>query len=332
MAELYGVGDSYEVEPMPRVRHSTLLGVTWTLCGAASALVIARLTIRWRYLRGFFIDDYLTILSLVILIANAGLVTSMAPTLYKIALVDAARKKPDRNFDAELTWFQQCQFAFTFLFWTDIWIVKASFLAFFFRLTGQLKWPRRAWWGIAITTALTYIGCVMILPISLTIGLKMSIYQKLGLIGVLCLGCIIAIFALIRAVVNGSDKRMPELSWFSLWTIIESSIAVIVVCLASFKLLFNRKKASNPYSNINGGRLRPNCSSRATSGNFKGPEGVINSIHAADETELDHIDNHHNITVTRSFAVSTIHKMPTLKSESQGSNGIDTESQEIMLN
>ncbi|KAI0010051.1 hypothetical protein F4779DRAFT_616929 [Xylariaceae sp. FL0662B] len=159
MAEVYGIGDSYEVEPMPRVRKSTFLGVTWTLCGLACALVIARLNIRWRYLHGFFIDDYFTILALVVLLANAGLVTITAPTLYKIALVDAARKKPGENFEDELVWFQQCQFAFTFLFWTDLWIVKASFLAFFFRLTGQLKWPRIAWWVITITTALTYVGC-----------------------------------------------------------------------------------------------------------------------------------------------------------------------------
>ncbi|KAI0010050.1 hypothetical protein F4779DRAFT_639715 [Xylariaceae sp. FL0662B] len=160
----------------------------------------------------------------------------------------------------------------------------------------------------------------------------MSVPQKVGLVGVLCLGCIVAIFALIRAVVNGSDKRMPELSWFALWTMIESSIAVMVVCLASFKLIFNRQKSPNPYSDINGGRSRPNYSNRVAGGSFKGGSRVINSIHAkGSETELNHIGNRHNITVTRSFTVSRVHELAVTKPGRQRANWIDTDSQEIML-
>jgi len=86
----------------------------------------------------------------------------------------------------------------------------------------------------------------MMLPISLTIGLNMSPPQKVGLIVVLCLGCIIAVFAIIRAIFNGSDQRTPELSWLTLWTSIESSVAVIVVCLASFKVLLSKPKRNAP--------------------------------------------------------------------------------------
>jgi len=86
----------------------------------------------------------------------------------------------------------------------------------------------------------------MMLPIALTIGLNMSLSQKVGLVAVLCLGCIIAVFAVLRATFNGSDQRTPELSWLTIWTSIESSVAVIVICLASFKVLLSRPKHSPP--------------------------------------------------------------------------------------
>jgi len=74
-------------------------------------------------------------------------------------LVSAGRQAPTPDFLDRLYVFNNAQFAFTFLFWTGLWAVKAAFLAFFYRLTYQLCWPRRAWWVILVLAILSYIGC-----------------------------------------------------------------------------------------------------------------------------------------------------------------------------
>ena len=84
----------------------------------------------------------------------------------------------------------------------------------------------------------------MAIPIWLVFGLKMSLSQKLGLSGVLGLGVIIIIFSVIRIIVTNTAGRQPEISWLALWSSIESSVAVIVACLASFKVLLNSRKGS----------------------------------------------------------------------------------------
>ncbi len=43
--------------------------------------------------------------------------------------------------------------------WTQLWLVKASFLAFFYTLFYGLPQYRKAWWVVVIFTVLAYLGC-----------------------------------------------------------------------------------------------------------------------------------------------------------------------------
>ena len=52
------------------------------------------------------------------------------------------------------------QWADAYLFFTGIWAVKGSFLAFYDGLTNRLTYYRRAWWATIVITILTYIGCL----------------------------------------------------------------------------------------------------------------------------------------------------------------------------
>ncbi|TID24074.1 putative agmatinase 1 [Venturia nashicola] len=65
-----------------------------------------------------------------------------------------------------LTFFLKMQFAQTFIYWTCLWSVKASLLAFFKRLTTNLKGHVIAWWVIIAITALGYIVSVVSYPVS----------------------------------------------------------------------------------------------------------------------------------------------------------------------
>ena len=67
---------------------------------------------------------------------------------------------------ASITQFLKFQFAASMIFWTCVWSVKASFLAFFKRLTTNVKGHYAAWWVILVITVLAYIGCVITYPVS----------------------------------------------------------------------------------------------------------------------------------------------------------------------
>lgn len=68
----------------------------------------------------------------------------------------------------------------------------------------------------------------------------------MGLFLALCLGVVIIIFSVVRIIVTNTDGVHPEVSWLALWSVIESSVAVIVACLTSFKaLLVDRQRAQS---------------------------------------------------------------------------------------
>ena len=83
---------------------------------------------------------------------------------------------------------------------------------------------------------------VIALPIAIVARVHISAPQKVALIGVLSLGLIIIGFAIARIVVTDAQGTHPEISWLSLWSAIESSVAVLVCCLASFKALFTGQR------------------------------------------------------------------------------------------
>ncbi|KAK3075664.1 hypothetical protein LTR53_000812 [Teratosphaeriaceae sp. CCFEE 6253] len=179
----------------------------------------------------------------------------MAPSMYELLAVSVGRETATPAFLLRGSFYLKCQFASTLLFWTCLWSVKASFLAFFRQLTANLKWPRMAWWVVTIITTLAFIGSiitypvsctsfvlVIAIPISIVARVQVSTLQKIALIAVLGLGVIIVGFAIARIIVTDTQGVHPEISWLALWSAIESSVAVIVCCLASFKSLFTAQR------------------------------------------------------------------------------------------
>jgi hypothetical protein len=143
-------------------------GIIWGLCGLAITFVIARIIVRIQFSRKLFADDYFCLLAIFILIGNTVLTQLMAPPMYKILDVSTGRAQPGASFMARSSFYLKAQFASTVLFWSCLWAVKGTFLAFFRRLTNQTKWPRIAWWVVVAITVLAYIGSVITYPVSCT--------------------------------------------------------------------------------------------------------------------------------------------------------------------
>ena len=70
------------------------------------------------------------------------------------------------NLFEEISYFMKLQMAQYMVFWTCLWLVKASFLAFFRRLTNNLRRYVIAWWITVFITAISYCVAVITYPIS----------------------------------------------------------------------------------------------------------------------------------------------------------------------
>ena len=89
-------------------------------------------------------------------------------------------------------------------------------------------------------TLLVGIDCnpVMALGLRLLRRLQISPKEKLALAAIFSVGLIKVTFAIIRVVKIGASATHVNPIWLALWSMIEASVAVAVVCLPSFRVLF----------------------------------------------------------------------------------------------
>jgi hypothetical protein len=141
------------------------------LFGIALLFFIARIAIRVKFNKRVFWDDGWAFFAIICLLANAILTHAMLQPMYvtiKMQQWSASIKRDEGEVDlfASIVQFLKFQFAETMIFWTCLWSVKASFLAFFKRLTTNVRGHLVAWWIIVVITALAYIGCAITYPVS----------------------------------------------------------------------------------------------------------------------------------------------------------------------
>lgn len=87
----------------------------------------------------------------------------------------------------------------------------------------------------------------MALPISFVLKSHLPLAQKLGLVVLFALGfCIIGI-SILRVITLNNEVNHPAASWLLFWGTLESAIAVMTSCFATFKSLFTVCKRSSSY-------------------------------------------------------------------------------------
>lgn len=69
-------------------------------------------------------------------------------------------------------------------------------------------------------------------------NLHISRKEKVALGAIFSVGLIKIAFAVVRVVKIGASARHVNPIWLALWSMIEASVAVVVACLPSFKVLF----------------------------------------------------------------------------------------------
>ncbi|KAF5873295.1 uncharacterized protein Bfra_008576 [Botrytis fragariae] len=87
---------------------------------------------------------------------------------------------------------------------------------------------------------------IMVIPISMLWGTQMKMKRKIAFGIIFSLALITVIFAIVRTTVVSSLTRMPDTSWLYMWSAIETTIAIVVVCLASIRGLFSKEENVKP--------------------------------------------------------------------------------------
>jgi hypothetical protein len=165
--------------------HVSMLATLYTLFVVAVLLFVSRIVIRLVTSKRVFWDDGWALAATLCLLAHVVIVHTMLNPMYitvqmgKKAIADAMAglppPPPPTTPEAiaaataildKVVFYIKMQFTETMVFWTCLWLVKASFLAFFKRLTTNVKAHYIAWWVIAVITGLSYIGAVITYPVS----------------------------------------------------------------------------------------------------------------------------------------------------------------------
>ena len=139
--------------------------------------------VRNRVIRRLTIDDALVWLALGFLIVLGVLYQRITPLMFELAHVLNKEEAPDSHFEERMTQYLKQQFAIIVLFWSCLWAVKGSFLAFYWPLFRRQIVAKRCWEAVLVFNILAYL-LACILP-QLYSCQPLSHYFKLGMLAIL---------------------------------------------------------------------------------------------------------------------------------------------------
>lgn len=82
----------------------------------------------------------------------------------------------------------------------------------------------------------------MSIPIAMLVKVRINMRQKLALAVIFSLVVITMVFAIVRVATLDSLTERPEQTWMYMWSGIENTVAIIIVCLTSYRSIFTRQE------------------------------------------------------------------------------------------
>ncbi|KAJ5124976.1 uncharacterized protein N7515_008801 [Penicillium bovifimosum] len=87
----------------------------------------------------------------------------------------------------------------------------------------------------------------MSLPLRIIWQAKINMQQKIGLAILFCLGFVVVAAAIVRAI-EITGKAYSDQAALAVWSVVESSISIIVGCLPPFRAIISKSNAiQSPY-------------------------------------------------------------------------------------
>ncbi|KAL9085165.1 MAG: hypothetical protein Q9159_004847 [Coniocarpon cinnabarinum] len=236
--------------------------VIWVETGVAILFVLTRGLLRLHSRERPSFDDAFVVFALLCMVISSALYTPVLPAVFLLSDLEKGRvKQPPAKFMAEERRYLKYQFAIIILFWTTIWMVKGSFLAFYKQIfSGQfIGWQRAACLYYATAADIFTDLLIMALPLSILWQLRMNKKTKMALGLLFLVGFVIILFAILRLVYTRPKHAHVNPKWLAVWSSTESCIAVGVSCAPPFrKFLVRRGQQQSASAKVSGPRSAEN--------------------------------------------------------------------------
>ncbi|CAG8214086.1 unnamed protein product [Penicillium olsonii] len=143
-----------------RIPENVFLGVFWALTSISFLFVLFRVYVQLTSFRRLFIDDFLVISAWIIILSAAIIWQVKGKILYELYAISAGTKPFTLDFLPRYNVFMRYNAPFQILFYTGLWCIKFSFMAFFYRLCSKVKKFRIWWFVVLFCTAAVYIASI----------------------------------------------------------------------------------------------------------------------------------------------------------------------------
>ncbi|KAG8533599.1 uncharacterized protein KY384_001339 [Bacidia gigantensis] len=148
-----------------KVSVTTFITVIWVCAVFAITFSIARIAVRFQAFRRLYADDWLVLFALVALLANTTLWQVGRHIMYEtINIFSGQVLQPRPGFEQRIEKWMHINVAAILLFYSGLWAVKLSFLAFFRRMGSKVRNQKAVWNAVTGITVAAYIVCVAIYP------------------------------------------------------------------------------------------------------------------------------------------------------------------------
>ncbi|RAL17658.1 uncharacterized protein BO97DRAFT_430613 [Aspergillus homomorphus CBS 101889] len=140
-----------------KVSRPVFLGVLWTFTASSTVFVVARVVIRLKTFRRLFVDDLFVLLAWILSVITGIVWRIKAPVLYELYALSAGKATFTPDVIPQLDALMRFEAPFMFLFYTTLWCVKLSFMAFFYKLGSKIDTHRKWWWVVLIITLVVWV-------------------------------------------------------------------------------------------------------------------------------------------------------------------------------
>ncbi|KAI0886560.1 uncharacterized protein GGS22DRAFT_158159 [Annulohypoxylon maeteangense] len=148
----------------PLISHVAFHAIIWTGVSLCILAFSGRVAIRVICFRRLFLEDYVMLVSLIILIATAVIIQTLVPYSYNISqLRSGFTSVPSAQFLEDAAKGLHGHVALMVMGYVGIWLIKFSFLTFLFRLGDKVTKYRVFWWIVLvfnIAAGVTEIGII----------------------------------------------------------------------------------------------------------------------------------------------------------------------------
>lgn len=133
----------------------------WGGTAISFLFLLFRVYVRMKAFHRFYADDFLVLLSWLLLLATAILWQFVSSDLYQALAVESGYLfPPPATFIADSEKYLRSFVPIIVFFYTGLWSVKLSFLLFFRRLGNKVRGQKLHWWIVTGFTVATWCTCI----------------------------------------------------------------------------------------------------------------------------------------------------------------------------